>query len=118
MTKSKRKPSLTAPLYLLVRTRRSQKIHPRASRDRDGNSLWPIVKCKVHSLAQVGHNHTPSQNPAIHSYYAPLFSPLPNSHFSPSDILLLTQSTFSSVSQAGWFPTHSPLYIRLTNRLS
>src|SRR5678815_4684728 len=27
------------------------------------------------------------------------FSPLPNSHFTPPDILLLTQSTFSSVSQ-------------------
>src|SRR5678815_5386760 len=56
-------------------------------------------QCVVHPLAKVGHNHTPSQNPAIHSYYAPLFSPLSNSHFSPSAIPLLTQSTFSSACQ-------------------
>src|SRR5678815_5501757 len=46
------------------------------------------------------------------------FSPLSNSHFTPPDILLLTQSTFFSVPPASRFPTHSPLYIRLTNRLS
>src|SRR5678815_4607053 len=56
-------------------------------------------QCGVHPLTQVGHNHTPSQNPAIQSYYAPFFSPLPNSHFTPKDILSLTQFTFSSVSQ-------------------
>src|SRR5678815_4833136 len=56
---------------------------------------------------------TPPFKPIMH-----LYSRLCQTHFSPSDILLLTQSTFSSVSQAGRFPTHSPLYIRLTNRLS
>src|SRR5678816_234423 len=93
MTSRKESPSLPLPLYLLVRTRHSQKIHPRASRDSDGYTLWHIVKCRVHPLAQVGHNHDPSQN-----YYAPLFSPLSKSHLSYRHHLL-TQSTFSSVSQ-------------------
>src|SRR5678815_5854555 len=55
-----------------------------------------------------------SQNPAILSYHAPFFSPLPNSHFSPSDIPLLTQSTFSSVSQpVGSQHTHPVSYTHL-----
>src|SRR5678816_2292501 len=74
-------------------------------------------QCEVHLLAQMGHNHTPSQNPAIHSYYAPFFSPLPNSYFSPSGIPLLTLQFFFGL-QAGRFLTHSLLYICLTNRLS
>src|SRR5678815_4746901 len=39
----KESPALPPPLYLLVKTRRSQKIHPRASRDRDGPSIRHLV---------------------------------------------------------------------------
>src|SRR5678815_1003641 len=62
-------------------------------------------QCWVYPLTQVGHNHTLSQNTAIHSYYVPFFSPLLNSDFSPSGIPLLTQSTFSSVSSSRSIPS-------------
>src|SRR5678815_4850567 len=88
-----------SPLYLLVRTRRSQKIHPRASRDHDGPSLW--------HFANVGFILWPRWAITIHPHKTLPFTPIihlsarpqPNSHFTPPDILLLTQSTFSSVSQ-------------------
>src|SRR5678816_3274376 len=52
-------------------------------------------QCGVHPLNKTS-NYTSLQKPEIHSYYAPFFSPLPNSHSSPPGIPLLTQSTFSS----------------------
>src|SRR5678816_1396695 len=58
------------------------------------DSTMASRQCGVHPLALVGHNHTPSQNPAIYFYYAPFFSPLSNSHYSPPGIPLLTQQIF------------------------
>src|SRR5678815_5616977 len=85
MTQVERKPSLTAPFTHISET---------ATDPHYGiSSMWGS------SLGPGGPQPYPSQNPVILSYCAPSFSPLPNSHFSPPDIPLLTQSTFSSVSQ-------------------
>src|SRR5678816_1524700 len=57
-------------------------------------------QCKGSSLGPGGPQPCPHTKPRYSlSYHAPLFSPLPYSHFSPSDIRSPTQSTFSSVSQ-------------------
>src|SRR5678815_2505405 len=68
--------TLPPPLYRYVRTRRSQKIHPRASRDRDGPSLWHLVN--VGFIPCPGELQPyPLTKPTIHSYYAPFFLPQP-----------------------------------------
>src|SRR5678815_3869685 len=71
-TSRKESPALPPLLYLLVRTRRSQKIHPRASRDRDGPSLWHIVKCRVPPWPRwattIPPHKTPPFIPIMHLY--------------------------------------------------
>src|SRR5678816_2053836 len=64
-----------------------------------GASLWHLVNVGFIPWPRWATTIPPHKPPPIHSYYAPFFSPLPNSHFSPTGIPLLTQSTFSSISQ-------------------
>src|SRR5678815_3638927 len=74
-------------------------------------------QCGVHPLAQVGHNHTPSQNPAIYSYYALFLAPAKLTFHSSRHSFADSIHFFFGL-PASRFPTHSPLYTHLTNRLS
>src|SRR5678816_1211436 len=99
MTKVEKKASLTAPFIPFSENSSHSENHLKSFTGKRRTLTMASRQCGVNPLAQVGHNNTPSPNLAIHHYYAPFFSPLPNSHFSPPGISLLTQFTFSSVSQ-------------------
>src|SRR5678816_3139817 len=62
-TSRKESPALPPHLYLLVRTRRSQKIHPRASRDRDGPLLWHLVNVGFIPFPRWATNIAPHKTP-------------------------------------------------------
>src|SRR5678815_1009243 len=61
--------------------------------------------------------YTPSQNPAIYSYYALFLAPAKLT-FHSSRYSFADSIHFFFGLKASRFPTHSPLYIHLINRLS
>src|SRR5678815_4235497 len=103
MTQKKRKPS--------------QKIHPRASRDRDephygisssvGFIPWPRWATTIYP------HKTPPFTPIMHPC-----SRLRQTHISLLQTFVYGLNPLSFGLPAGRFITYSPLYIRLTNRLS
>src|SRR5678816_151586 len=85
----------------MVRTRRNQKIHPRASRDRDGPSLWHLVN--------VGFIPWPRWATTIPPYKTPPFTPIMHlsTHLYQTHISLLQAFLYRLNPLFLWSPSRS-----------